>query len=162
MKIAILYATKTGTTEKCAVLLAEKLTNTTLIDLKKNTPNIDSFDCIIIGGSIRMGALHKAAKSFINKNAEILKGKLTAYFICCGSLEKIEEIFTKNISKDLLEASIGYETFGGEMDINNQKGFDKFIVKMVTKDKNTKKPKILDENIEKFSKKIMTCLENKK
>jgi menaquinone-dependent protoporphyrinogen oxidase len=64
-------------------------------------------------------------------------------------------MFSKNISKDLLESAICYDTFGGEMDINKQKGFDKFIVKMVTKNKDSKQPEILSDNIEKFAKKII-------
>lgn len=44
-----------------------------------------------------------------------------------------------------------YETFGGEMDLEKQKGFDKFIVKMVSKkiDKENE-IRLLDENINRF------------
>ena len=156
MKTVILYATKTGTTEKCAKLLAEKLEEATLVDLRKDTADLNQFDCIIVGGSIRIGTLNKFAKRFIEKNKEILKDKKTAYFICSASTEQLEEMFSRNISKDLLESAICYDTFGGEMDINKQKGIDKFIVKMVSKNKDSKLPEILFDNIENFAKKILS------
>lgn len=155
MKTVILYATKTGTTEKCANLLAAKLKDVTVVNLRNATLDLNSFDCIIVGGSIRIGALNKYAKKFIEKNKEILKDKRAAYFFCCGATEQLDVMFSKNISKDLLESAICYDTFGGEMDINKQKGFDKFIVKMVTKNKDSKQPEILNDNIEKFAKKII-------
>ena len=70
MKTVILYETKTGTTEKCANLLAEKLNDVTVINLRKGALDLNSFDCIIVGGSIRIGALNKYAKKFIEKNKQ--------------------------------------------------------------------------------------------
>jgi len=85
MRILIAYAGKTGTTEKCAKRLCEKLTNATTVDLNLQTPDIDQFDTVIVGGAIRMGQLHKKAKKFIEQNAVRLQTKKTAYFLCCGS-----------------------------------------------------------------------------
>lgn len=52
-KILIAYAGKTGTTEKCAGILAQKLKCVIVSNLVVETPNIDEYDLIIIGGSIR-------------------------------------------------------------------------------------------------------------
>ncbi len=46
---------------------------------------------------------------------------------------------------------MGYNTFGGEIDIRKQKGLDKFITKLVNKKLNmSKEIKLLSENMEKF------------
>ena len=102
-----------------------------------------------------MGMIHKKVKEFINKNAEILKNKKVAYFICCGFAENYKQYFEQNISKELLEKAIIYNTFGGEMILEKQKGFDKLIVKMVSKNiAPDREIKVLTENIDRFIEKI--------
>ncbi|MDF2632469.1 MAG: hypothetical protein K0Q85_1065, partial [Caproiciproducens sp.] len=106
MKILIAYAGKTGTTEKCAKRLCEKLTNATTVDLNLQTPDIGQFDTVIVGGSIRMGQLHKKAKKFIEQNAVGLQTKKAAYFLCCGSEGNSAELFSKNFPKELLDRAV--------------------------------------------------------
>ncbi len=158
MKILIAYAGKSGTTEKCAKQLCEKLTNATAVDLNLQTPDIGKFDAVVVGGAIRMGQLHKKAKKFIEQNAAELKTKKTAYFICCGFAENAPEVFKNNFPKELLDSAVDYECFGGEMNVESLHGFDKFVAKMVTKataDKKVAPPKIYIENIAKLAAKIM-------
>ena len=151
MQILIAYAGKTGTTEKCAGVLGQKLNNVTIINLATQDVDITKYDLIIIGSSIRIGMLHSEVKKFIRKNTDILKTKKVGYYICCGFVNNYREYFEKNIAKELLDSAIIYDTFGGEMDISKQKGFDKFIVSLVSKTEEGKKgTKILTENIDKF------------
>ena len=155
MKILIAYAGKTGTSEKCAGILEKKLPNATTIDLNKESANASEYDLIIVGGSIRMGMLNSKVKKFIRKNKNILKTKKCAYYICCGFADNYKSYFEKNISKTLLDEAIIYDTFGGQMNISEQKGLDKFITKLVQKTKEGKKaPEILYENIDNFVQKI--------
>lgn len=156
MKTLIVYASKTGTTERCAGILGQNLKDVTTINLTvAQNEDINKYDLIIIGTPIRMGMIHKKVKEFINKNTEILKSKKVAYFICCGFAESYKQYFEQNISKELLEKAIIYDTFGGKMILEKQKGFDKFIVKMVSKNMvQDKEIKILNENIDRFIEKI--------
>ena len=152
MKTLIVYASKTGTTERCAEILGQNLKEATIINLTAiQNEDINKYDKIIIGSTIRMGMIHKKVKEFINKNTEILKNKKVAYFICCGFAENYKQYFEQNISKELLEKAITYDTFGGELVLEKQKGFDKFIVKMVSKNiAQDREIKILNENIDRF------------
>ena len=151
MQILIAYAGKTGTTKKCAEILCQKLDNVTIVNLDMQDVDVTKYDFVIIGSSIRIGMIHSKIKKFINKNAEILKTKNTAYYICCGFNNNYKEYFEKNISKELLTSAIIYDTFGGELDISKQKGLSKFVVKMASKTEEGKKEiKILTENIDKF------------
>ena len=156
MKTLIVYASKTGTTEKCARIIGQNLKDATIINLSaRQNEDINKYDKIIIATPIRMGMIHKKVKEFINKNAEILKNKKVAYFICCGFAENYKQYFEQNISKELLEKAITYDTFGGEMILEKQKGFDKFIVKMVSKNiAQDREIKILTENIDRFIEKV--------
>ncbi|MDF2865333.1 MAG: hypothetical protein K0R72_142 [Clostridia bacterium] len=155
MNILLVYASKTGTTEKCAEIVGEKLENATIVDLAHSDVNIANYDLIIIGASIRMGMMHGKVKKFIKNNMEVLKIKKVAFYVCCGTVENTKQYFETNLPKELLDNAIICDSFGGELDINKQKGLDKFIVKMVTKNAGDKKEaKILPENIDRFVEEI--------
>ncbi|MCI8481593.1 MAG: hypothetical protein HFJ27_00390, partial [Clostridia bacterium] len=99
------------------------------------------------------GMIDKKVRKFLITNIETLKTKKVAYFICCCFNENWKSYEEQNIPKDLLNTAITYDTFGGEMDIQKQKGFDKFITKIVSKNINkNKEKKLLNENIDKFIK----------
>jgi menaquinone-dependent protoporphyrinogen oxidase len=158
MKILIAYAGKSGTTEKCAKLLCEKLQGATLADLNRQTPDIGSFDAVVIGGSIRMGQLHTKAKKLIEQNVAELKRKKAAYFICCGFAENAPKLFADNFPKELLDRAVDYQCFGGEMNIDQLHGFDRIVTKMVTKaaaGKETAPPQINRDNIDRLAEKIL-------
>ena len=155
MKTLIIYASKTGTTEKCAKDIEKQLENSTAVNISTKNEDIIKYDLIIIGTPIRMGIIDKKIKKFLSTNKEILKSKNTAYFICCGFNENWKKYYTQNIPNELLDKAIIYTTFGGELDMQKQKGIDKFIVKMVSKtvDEN-KKIEILNKNINKLIAKL--------
>lgn len=155
MKKLIIYASKTGTTEKCAKYISTLLKDITIINIYNQNEDINKYDLVIIGSPIRIGMIDKKIKKFLLDNMECLKSKKTAYFICCGFNENWKRYYEQNIPKDLLDRAIIYDNFGGEMDIKKQKGFDKFITKIVSKniDKNVE-VKILNENIDRFIKEI--------
>ena len=155
MKILIAYAGKTGSTEKCAKILEQRLENATAADIAGRDIDISNYDLIITGSSIRMGMLHSKIKKFINNNRDLLKSKKTAYYICCGFPANCQKYFENNIPKELLNLAVIYDTFGGEMDISKQKGLDKFIVNMISKtEEGQKEVRILNENIDKFVEKL--------
>lgn len=158
MKTLIIYASKTGTTEKCAQEINEQLKDSKIVNILNQDEDINKYDLIVVGTPIRMGMIDNRIKKFLISNIETLKLKKVAYFICCGFSENWKSYYEQNIPKDLLDSAIVYDTFGGEMDIEKQKGFDKFITKMVSKniDKN-KEIKILNENIDRFIKVLDNC-----
>lgn len=153
MKTLIIYASKTGTTEECAKTINRHLKDSKMVNILKQNEDLNKYDLIVIGTPIRMGMIDKKIKNFLSRNIEILKSKKVAYFICCGFNENWKNYYEQNIPKDLLDSAIIYDTFGGVMDIKKQKGFDKFITKIVSKniDKN-KEIKVLYENIDRFIK----------
>ena len=94
MRILIVYASKTGTTERCAGILGQNLKDVTIINLiAAQNEDIDKYDLIIIGSPIRMGMIDKRVKDFISKNFELLKNKKVAYFICCGFNENWKQYY---------------------------------------------------------------------
>ncbi|MEW8957153.1 flavodoxin domain-containing protein, partial [Clostridium sp.] len=84
MKTLIVYASKHGCAEKCALRLSEKLKESTDIFNIKDKKNIDfdNYNKIIIGGSIYIGNIQKEVKRFCLDNIEILKNKKIGFYIC--------------------------------------------------------------------------------
>jgi len=85
MKTAIVYASSHGTTEKVVGIIAEKLSGDeiTIFDLKKQKNiSIESYDKIIIGGSIHAGKMQKRVQEFVGKHNETLKAKTLGLFVC--------------------------------------------------------------------------------
>ena len=134
MKIAIIYSTKHGCTDKCAHTLANEIdTNTALINLELSTDaNLSAFDTIIIGGSIHAGSINKKVENFIEKNHDKLLQKKLGLFLCCMfDGEKALEQFQNAYPETLRNKAIAHGLFGGEFDFDKMNFFEKAIVKKV-------------------------------
>lgn len=159
MTVLIAYAGKTGTTAKCAKILKALVDDAELCDLTKEKPELSRYQSIILGSSVRMGSFHKACRHFIKKNKELLMRKKCAFYICNCFSGQSEGYLRKNIPKDLLKKAVAAQSFGGELMIENQKGLDHLITKMVAKRENlnlSQKAKfsISSEAINKFAEKV--------
>ncbi len=153
MNTLIAYATKYGCTEKCAKLLAEKLTgNVKLCNLKNNSkPDINKYDKIIIGGSVYMGKIRKEVNKFCNNNFKKINQKKIGLFICgMEEQDKTIEHFDDFFPKELISKAITKNSFGGEFIFKNMNMMERFIIKKVSKEENDIS-KILSDNIEKFA-----------
>lgn len=134
MKILIAYSSRTGTTEKCARMLADALSTqlVTLCDLEHDTPPaLDTFDFAAIGGYIRYGKLAKPTAAFIARNREWLMSHRVGYFICCGYVDSAPEYFRKLLPPELADAAVQLSCFGGEVDPRCVRGLDRLAVKMI-------------------------------
>lgn len=158
MKTLIAYASKSGTTKKCAEYLYDKVKDNLeagLVDLKKSVPDISLYDTVVIGGPIRAGKLLGKVKSFMAKYQDSLKDKNLYIFFCCASDEYMEKYMKDNIPQALAESAKGIVSFGGEIDPDNAKGFDKFILNMMAKNMTGNRPCIAYENIDMLAEKLI-------
>ena len=89
MKTLIIYASKTGTTEKCAKEINRQLKDSKIVNILNQDEDINEYDLIIVGTPIRMGMIDKKIRKFLISNIENLKSKKVAYFICCGFNENM-------------------------------------------------------------------------
>ncbi len=133
MKIAIIYATKGGTTRTCAELLAKELKNheVTLLDLAEGEPSLTHFDCLVLGFPIRMGKAYRPARKYLKKNQDVLLAHRTAYFLCCGFIDCFEDYAAHCIPEVLREGAEAVVCLGGSLDPAKVKGLDRMVVKMV-------------------------------
>lgn len=164
MNILIAYASKSGTTKKCAEMLAKNLSThkVTLADLSESNPEPEGYDFVAVGGPVRYGKLHKCAAKYIEANREKLKGIRAGYFITCGYVDSGDEYLGKLIPCELLERATAAECFGGELITKNLGGWDKFVARIVIsyvldegkRDGETKErslPEIMTDSISRFA-----------
>jgi menaquinone-dependent protoporphyrinogen oxidase len=74
MNTLIVYATKYGCAEKCAMELSKEFDgNVEVINLKENKRiDLVEYENVIIGGSVYIGKIQKEVADFINQNLKEL------------------------------------------------------------------------------------------
>ena len=124
MKTIICYATKSGAARECAELLTERITDSSVCDLSKETPDIETADIIIIGSGVRIGKVYKHARKFIEKNLDKLLTKKTAVYLCNGEPGTYDQTVEKNIPEELRSHSLCVTSFGGKAPFSSPKNHD--------------------------------------
>jgi menaquinone-dependent protoporphyrinogen oxidase len=157
VKILIAYATRFGTTEKCAGMLAgilrEKNLEVELVNLKKNIRvKPENYDLTIVGGSFLIFRMNAFVKKFVKRNLNILLNKKTGIFMC-GIDEDWENEIKKGFPEELLDKAVAKGYFGYEIILNKM---NPMFRNMMQKVSNTMEPvsKINTENIRKFAEEI--------
>jgi menaquinone-dependent protoporphyrinogen oxidase len=135
MKTLIIYATKHGSAESCSKLLKNKLTGEVeVVNIKKDkVPDINSFDKVIIGGSIYAGRIQKEISSFCSNNLNDLKKKKLGLFICGMNKDSAQTELNTAFPQELLNSAISKECFGGEFKLSHMNMLERFMVKVISK-----------------------------
>ena len=138
MNVLVIYTTKTGTVVTSLDILEKYLPQAkiTRCNLMENCeiPSFENFDFVLVGSSIRMGKIHKKVKKFLSDNHDRLLSLNVGYFLCLGFVDLFDEYMIKNFPKDLRDNAAAITCFGGDMNPDKHRGFDKMIIKMVRAD----------------------------
>lgn len=158
MKTLIIYSSKTGTTKKCAALLAANIgaDSCDIFEISENLPDISDYECVVIGSYVRMGVIDKRISSYLQKNKEELFKTKLGIFICSCLADKISDAITKNFSEEIMDNALIIDSFGGEIPLNKVKGMDKIIINSIIKISKTDPDfkifeKIIPESITNFA-----------
>lgn len=166
MKTLIIYGSNHGCTKKCADILEGKLKGEVdIVDIRNDiTLDLDSYDKVIIGGSIYMGKIQKEITEVCEKYCENLKKKKLGLYVCCMNEENVETQIKDNFPEELLLCSVTQGYFGGAFNFKDMNFIERFIIRKVSKSlsktnerfKEVDMKKFVDmierENIEKFAK----------
>ncbi|TGA97627.1 flavodoxin [Sporolactobacillus shoreae] len=155
MKKIIIYATKYGSTAEVAQRLKKVMgQDCELFNvMKDNVPPLDSYETVILGGSIYMGRIQKKLSHYITGHLEELLTKKTALFLCAGHPDEKtrqdelknnypESLYKKAIAKDVLGYALNYEKMGF---------LDRMILSKVTGNK-VSTDEFYDDRIDAFAK----------
>ncbi|MCK4675920.1 MAG: menaquinone-dependent protoporphyrinogen IX dehydrogenase [Gammaproteobacteria bacterium] len=141
-KIVIIYSTTDGhTREICSRLLKiiEKNNNVvTLVPIENvNELDLNVFEKIVIGASIRYGKHSAKIYEFINKNAQILDKKPNAFFsvnVVARKPDKNQPETNPYLKKFLLQISWQPKelaVFAGKIDYQKYKIWDRLMIRMI-------------------------------
>jgi len=139
MKTIIVFASKYGTTEKVACSIAEKLTETSEVEMfslnKNANPNISGFEMVILGSSIYAGQASKKMKTFCRVNESALLQKKTGLFVCGmhHDKEQQEKELKEAYPEVLHENAAAADFMGGEFLFEQMNIFERLIIKKIAK-----------------------------
>jgi len=152
MNTLIVYITRHGCTEKCALKIKDMLPGQVkLVNLKKNrSVDMSNYDTVIIGGSIHMGKVQKKVNNFVFQNAEILKNKKLGLFLCCMETgENADTQFNNAFPEDLRDHAATTGLFGGEFNFEKMNFIERGMIKKIANIEESIS-KISEENIKTF------------
>ncbi len=171
LKIAIAYASRSGTAAECARLLEKEFKNqeVSLFELGEDKIIFEEYDLIVLGTSIRMGKPLPAFRKFLKENYQDLTKCRVGYYICCGFVDCFDEYVEKSIPQELRDRAVAISCFGGLLDTSRVKGIDKLIVKAVRDDilgggdnadqrRDMSLPTIFEVNIAQFANQVKESL----
>ena len=137
-KYLIIYSSVDGQTKKICERISGGLkdkSSVIILSLEKaNNEDIDKFDFIIIGASIRYGKHRDNLFKFIKENKTTLESKMTAFFsvnVVARKLEKSEADTNPYLKKFIIlsDWKPNYLTvFAGKIDYPNLRTLDKFMI----------------------------------
>jgi menaquinone-dependent protoporphyrinogen oxidase len=137
MSAIIIYATKHGTSDKCANLLAEKMGgDVKVVNIDKDEiPCLHCPDTVIIGFSVYAGRIPKKIAKLLETNEALLLEKKLGLFMCCSAdtdddvREQIERLWPAK----LREHAVSVENFGGEIIWEKLNFLERTAIKIVSK-----------------------------
>jgi menaquinone-dependent protoporphyrinogen oxidase len=141
-KILILFSTTDGHTVKICRRLQERIEQdghqATLVSVA-DAPglDLDAFDKIVIGASIRYGKHGKAVVDFINANRQLLERKPNAFFsvnIVARKPEKSDPETNPYLQKFLRQIAWRPDrlaVFAGKLDYPRYGAFDRFMIRLI-------------------------------
>lgn len=143
-RILIVYSSTNGHTKKICFRLRQLIEDKdkdkelTLLSVSDaNSIDLDLFDKIIIGASIRYGKHHKEIFKFIEKNRNILERKSNAFFsvnMVARKPEKNTPETNPYLLKFLNQTSWNpnnIAVFAGKIEYKKYKLFDRLIIKLI-------------------------------
>lgn len=138
MKVAIIFLSKHGTTNKVAHDISS-LMNTidvSIIDIE-NEKNIDisEYDGIILGAPVYAGKISKVMHDFIGQNEKLLMTKPLGIFVCgmiADDIQKQQEL-ENAYPKNIFDHAKAKEFLGGELLFEKMNFIERFIIKRIMK-----------------------------
>lgn len=134
MKTLIIFGSKYGGTKQVAEKIAAELGDTKLCNAAKDpVPEVDQFDCIVVGSGLYANSIHPAVKSFVDANTSILLNKKIGIFLAGLENSERDEPFTHNFPEAVLKHASAREMTGGIVDPKTLGFFTRILMRMITK-----------------------------
>jgi menaquinone-dependent protoporphyrinogen oxidase len=140
-KILIIYATTDGHTRKICERLRQVIepqgSQVQLVQIGEALPDLNQFDKIVIGASIRYGKHDKLIYDFIARNRQLLESKPNAFFsvnVVARKPEKSQPDTNPYLKKFLTQIAWQPKhlaVFGGNLDYPNCRYIDRQMIRLI-------------------------------
>ena len=137
-KSLITYSTVDGQTKDICQKIAYFANNENIDVLPINKiENLNQYDFIVIGASIRYGKYRKELFNFIKNNIDSLESKENAFFSVNAVARKLEKNspetnpYMRKFLEKISWAPKNLEVFAGKIDYPKYKFFDKYAIKFI-------------------------------
>jgi menaquinone-dependent protoporphyrinogen oxidase len=160
MKTILIYSTKYGCTEQAAKRIQAALGGETALFniMKDSVPPLDTYDTVILGGSVYIGKVQKQLTAYMSSHLEQLLDKNVSLFLCAGAPKGEEQakelqnafpeaLFKQAVVKDVLGYAYSFDKMGF---------FEKLIMKKIKGNTNNS-AEFYDEQIALFVQSIKQC-----
>ena len=130
MRVLIVYAGRTGTTEKAAKILAQYFENASLRNLMETDANPDrDYDAVLIRSSVRNGLIEPKIRKWLVKHEKNLSGMRKGVFLCHAFMTESHEIIARNFPDEFIRDCEAIDSFGGEVDYSKLKLSERIALK---------------------------------
>lgn len=141
MKTLIVYSSRHGTAQKIAHLLSMEIRHgqARLLDLRTESApeNLESYEQVIIGGSIHYGNIQRAIQKFCRDHENELLHKRIGLFLCFMNDEQAQEEFDRAYPVTLRNHARALGLFGGEYLFEKMNMLERFIVSKIAHENET-------------------------
>lgn len=140
MKSLVVFASQYGSTAQAAQWIQEDLGEADLLNLKDRKAvkeiNPADYEALVIGGSIKVGRLHKKVMQWMEKNHRLIADRKHAFFICCLAQEEEEQDqldqYWSCFPEDLRNSAAAQVCVGGEMKLEKMNFIIRSMMKKIT------------------------------
>ncbi len=133
MKALVVYGTRWGGTvsvaERIGQILKAEGYSVKVVDAKKTSQALDCYDLFIVGSGIRADKWTKESRSFLERNASLLRARKTALFVSCQMADRTDAMRDKAKIQYLEKTAerygfkpICFGFFGGFLDFKQSHG----------------------------------------
>jgi len=162
MKTIIIYATKYGSAAEVAKRIKTQIGEEAQIYniLTDRVPPLDTYNTVILGGSVYIGKVQKQITEYSNIHLKELLDKNVGLFLCAGEQKtdgQIKEIQSA-FPESLFQHAAAKEVLGYAYSFEKMKFFDKLIMKKMKGD-SISIEKISDDRIALFVKLLKSLKE---
>lgn len=138
MKSIILYTTRYGSVAEAARLIQKELGgDCTLVNIMtENAPSLDSFDTVILGGSIYIGKIQRKLAAFARVNLNQLLSKKVGLFLCAAAQkqEERDKEMQSAFPPQLLAHAVAKDVLGYAFVFEKMRFFDRLIMTKIKGD----------------------------
>ena len=157
--IAVVYSSKYGTTKTICETIKEHSDNNTTFDLfcldKGEQPDLNNYNHIIIGTSVYAGHPRAKVVAFCQSNIEAIKKLRFSLFVCGMDKANADKEMETAYPSELRDQAVQLKFFEGEFKLEDMKFFDKMILKLMLKVKQSVRRDYNDEVADFVSKTLM-------